>query len=71
MPSPRKSERDQPPAWLQKVDTDEMRALLKASTEFARTGYAPFLEKAKGQDGEEWAVIKAPVDEGFENAFFG
>lgn len=40
------------PEWLSRVETDETRALLRAASEFARTGYAPFLQKAKGAGGE-------------------
>jgi ankyrin repeat protein len=48
------------PEWLTRVETDESRALLRASTEFARAGFAPFLQKAKNAAGEEVAVVVSP-----------
>ena len=70
MASPRKAGI---PDWLYRVETDETRALLRASSEFARTGYAPFLQKAKSATGEDIAVRTAPQGDGdsFENNFFG
>ena len=48
------------PEWLQHVETDESRALLRASSEFARAGYAPFLQKAKNAVGEDVAIKVSP-----------
>ena len=59
------------PEWLYRVETDETRALLRASSEFARTGYAPFLQKAKDAEGKHFAARAAPSGPEFENAFFG
>lgn len=41
------------PEWLKRVQADERLALLRASSEFARTGYAPFLHKAKAASGAD------------------
>ncbi len=59
------------PEWLYRVETDETRALLRASSEFAKTGYAPFLQKAKNAAGVDVAVRAAPSGSDFENNFFG
>ena len=48
------------PEWLRRVETDQTRALLRASSEFARAGYAPFLQKAKNSAGEEIAIARSP-----------
>ncbi len=48
------------PSWLSRVETDQTRALLRASSEFARAGYAPFLKKAKDAAGEDIAIVESP-----------
>lgn len=65
------------PEWLYRIERDETRALLRASSEFARVGYAPFLEKAKDAMGN---IIKDASGQakkvngdpsGFKNHFLG
>ncbi len=71
--SPDKSVDKKVPNWLYDVETDEQRALLRASSEFARVGYAPFLQKAKDAMGQDVTVRTAPPagPREFENNFFG
>ena len=70
-PPPSTDRRPGIPEWLYRVETDETRALLRASSEFAKTGYAPFLQKAKDALGKDIAVKAAPSGPEFENNFFG
>ena len=60
---------DDAPDWLKRVQVDERLALLRASSEFARTGYAPFLQKAKAADGS--AAVRIPTRDGGTSGVLG
>ena len=62
---------DDNPEWLRRVQADERLALLRASSEFARTGYAPFLQKAKAADGSATATVRMPTRDGGRTGVLG